>query len=151
MAITNELLQKMNGFGVSGNKRIMIAATNRPDQIDPAYLRFKRFSYQLYIELPDREAMEAIVKSKIPSIGLADDISISEIVDLAMKAGNLSAADICNIIESACMYAINFLQAKGLKKPIPLTRYMIMKSFENNPSHLTKDALQMYQDFKVQK
>ena len=41
-AVTTELLQRMNGFGVDGSKRILIGATNRPDQIDPAYLRYKR-------------------------------------------------------------------------------------------------------------
>ena len=48
-AVTTELLQRINGFGVDGSKRIMIAATNRPDVIDPAYLRYKRFSHLIHV------------------------------------------------------------------------------------------------------
>lgn len=51
-AVTTELLQRINGFGVDGSKRIMIAATNRPDVIDPAYLRYKRFSHLIHVTPP---------------------------------------------------------------------------------------------------
>ena len=55
-AVTTELLQRINGFGVDGSKRIMIGATNRPDVIDPAYLRYKRFSHLIHVTPPDEEA-----------------------------------------------------------------------------------------------
>ena len=67
-AVTTELLQRMNGFGVNGAKRIMIGATNRPDQIDPAYLRYKRFSHLVHVTPPDFEAKLAIVESKLKGI-----------------------------------------------------------------------------------
>jgi len=67
-AVTTEFLQRMNGFGVDGSKRIMIAATNRPDEIDPAYLRYKRFSFLVHVTPPDVEAKRAIIKSKLKGI-----------------------------------------------------------------------------------
>ena len=66
-AVTTELLQRMNGFGVNGAKRIMIAATNRPDEIDPAYLRFKRFSHLVHVQPPDEAAIKAIFQGSSDS------------------------------------------------------------------------------------
>ncbi|MDR3318803.1 MAG: ATP-binding protein [Clostridiales bacterium] len=150
-AVTTELLQRMNGFGVSGAKRIMLAATNRPDAIDPAYLRFKRFSYQLYVELPDPEAKLEIIRKKIPPVGLADDITEEMILEMAcVPDGNYSAADICGIIENACMYAISELQDRQIANAIPLTREMITRSFKENPSRLTDEMLAMYKTFKIE-
>lgn len=125
-AVTSELLQRMNGEGVDGSKRIMIAATNRPWDIDPAYLRYKRFSHLIHIEPPDENAIEAIVCSKLKGIPqeahLAEDVAEFFINNTARARGILnanaaerkdenevglySAADICGIIEEACRMAI---------------------------------------------
>ncbi|MBO5712249.1 MAG: ATP-binding protein [Acholeplasmatales bacterium] len=108
-AVTTELLQRINGFGVNGAKRIMIAATNRPDVIDPAYLRYKRFSHLVHVTPPDREAKKAIIEGKVKGIEL-QGITTDQIRDMTEKAtpqrlespnerpGYYSAADICVII-----------------------------------------------------
>ena len=67
-AVTTELLQRLNGYGVDGSKRILIGATNRPDKIDPAYLRYKRFSHIIHVTPPDAEAMLAIIAGKLKKI-----------------------------------------------------------------------------------
>lgn len=79
-AVTTELLQRLNGFGVDGSKRIIIAATNRPDVIDPAYLRYKRFSHLVHVPPPDATAKRAIIDGKLNGIALdgvtTEDVSI---------------------------------------------------------------------------
>ena len=72
-AVTTELLQRINGFGVDGSRRIMIAATNRPEMIDKAYLRHKRFSHLVHITPPDDTAKEAIIRSKLKGIEIEGD------------------------------------------------------------------------------
>ena len=87
-AVTTELLQRMNGFGVNGAKRIMIAATNRPDEIDPAYLRFKRFSHLVHVEPPDEDAIKAIISGKLkkePALPISPDVSVEKIYALCKK------------------------------------------------------------------
>ena len=122
-AVTTELLQRINGFGVNGSKRIMIAATNRPDVIDPAYLRFKRFSHRVHVTPPDANAKRAIIESKLKGIELAD-ITTEEILEMtesygeaklsigtvSVKTAYYSAADICGIIEEACRLALEKIQ-----------------------------------------
>ena len=90
-AVTTELLQRINGFGVDGSKRIMIAATNRPDVIDPAYLRYKRFSHLIHVTPPDLEAKRAIIESKLSGIAL-DGVTAE---DARLSRKPLSAAFPC--------------------------------------------------------
>ena len=83
-AVTTELLQRINGFGVDGSKRIMIAATNRPDVIDPAYLRYKRFSHLIHVTPPDLEAKRAIIESKLEGIAL-DGVTAEDVLDMTER------------------------------------------------------------------
>lgn len=150
-AVTTELLQRMNGFGVNGSKRVMIGATNRPDMIDPAYLRFKRFSTIVFVDLPDKEAKLEIIKSKLPPIGLDETVTIDMILELSCKENmNYSAADICGIIESACMNAITTMQERKLTEPIPLSYEMINKAFDSFVIKLTDEAYASYKNFKIE-
>jgi ribosome biogenesis ATPase len=156
-AVTSELLQRMNGFGVDGSKRIMIAATNRPDQIDPAYLRYKRFSHQLFIDLPNAEAAKAIIESKLPkkadgSFLLSNDITVDGIIYLLQQSGKYySAADICGVIECACLEAINQLQQHKSNTIIPLTQQMFMKAITNVTPSLSAEEYRRYKAFALQR
>lgn len=161
-AVTTELLQRMNGFGVDGSKRILIGATNRPDQIDPAYLRYKRFSHMVHITPPDATARRAIIESKLKGIPLASDISIDDILFMTTQAcssyvdangkmaggGYYSAADICGIIEEACRLAIEQLIANNSSTPIPLTRAMFEKAVAKNPPSISMETLEIYNKFR---
>ena len=130
-AVTTELLQRINGFGVNGSKRIMIAATNRPDVIDPAYLRYKRFSHLFHVLPPDEKAREAIITSKLEGIDLKD-ITIEEIVAMSKHVSKIdtgfrveeiedafySAADLCGIIEEASRQALEEIEENKLTDQI---------------------------------
>lgn len=158
-AVTTELLQRINGFGVDGSKRIMIAATNRPDVIDPAYLRYKRFSHLVHVTPPDETARKAIIESKLKGIAL-DDITIEDIVAETNKRTHktvkgesvcvsyYSAADICGIIEEACRLALEEIQSDGSHEPIPLTKAMFDKAFDKIPPSISAELLAIYDKFK---
>ncbi len=147
-AVTTELLQRMNGFGVDGSKRILIGATNRPDKIDSAFLRHKRFSHMVHITPPDAEAMREIIHSKLDGIPL--EISEEDVLDMFTVhsgEGRYSAADICGIIEETCRLAIERLVATQTKTPIPLTAEMFEKSFSKKGPSITPEALKSYENF----
>ena len=160
-AVTTELLQRINGFGVDGSKRIMIAATNRPDVIDPAYLRYKRFSHLIYVTPPDEEAKRAIIESKLSGIAL-DGITAAEVLDMskgvtyketalgmvAAQTAYYSAADLCGIIEEACRLALEKLQESGSTTPIPLTRDMFERAFKKIPPSISQELLDEYNNFR---
>ena len=158
-AVTTELLQRINGFGVNGAKRIMIAATNRPDVIDPAYLRYKRFSHLVHVTPPDKEAKKAIIEGKIKGIEL-HGITTDQILEMTEQAvprrisndgdrcGYYSAADICGIIEEACRLALEQIQESGSTEPIPLTKEMFVKAFKKTPPSISQDLLDEYNDFR---
>ena len=154
-AVTTELLQRINGFNVDGSKRVLVGATNRPDYIDPAYLRYKRFSHIVHIEPPDHDALLAIVNNKLKGIDLVG-INTEEIAKMADdarynpdpdKAACYSAADISGVVEEACRQAIEQIQSVGGTKPIPLTREMFLKAFEKCKPSISMKSLNSYRDF----
>lgn len=160
-AVTTELLQRINGFGIDGSKRILIGATNRPDMIDPAYLRYKRFSYRVHVPPPDVVAKRAIIESKLDGITLSG-ITIDDIVQMTertvtestpvgtvqRKVGYYSAADICGIMEEACRTALERIRDAGGTQPIPLTRDMFEAAFKKLPPSISDAMLKEYENFK---
>lgn len=159
-AVTTELLQRINGFGSDGSKRILIAATNRPDVIDPAYLRYKRFSHLIHITPPDITAKRAIIESKLKDIAL-DDITTEDILNMsentATKDTHLgtisyndafySAADLCGIIEEAARLALEKIQEAQTNSPIPITRAMFEAAFAKIPPSISVELLSTYENF----
>jgi len=159
-AVTTELLQRINGFGVDGSKRIMIGATNRPDIIDPAYLRYKRFSHRIHVTPPDAAAKLAIIESKLQGIAL-DGITPEDILEMtersaatqtplgvvSLKEAYYSAADICGIVEEACRLALEQIQAAKGREPIPLTREMFERAFEKIHPSIPASLLKQYEEF----
>ncbi len=159
-AVTTELLQRINGFGVNGAKRIIIAATNRPDVIDPAYLRFKRFSHRVHVPPPDVAAKRAIIESKLNGIAL-DGITTEDIVEMteahthtlvpglnvSMTDSYYSAADLCGIIEEACRLALEEIRERNIKAAIPLRREMFEKAFKRSRPSISAEMLKQYEDF----
>ncbi len=161
-AVTNELLQKINGFGVDGSKRILIAATNRPDSIDPAYLRYKRFSHIVNVTPPDEEAIRAIIAGKLKGIELEDGLSYEDILSMlnaqctadlsfdSINSGNsyYSSADICGIIEEACRIAIERLIESKSTATIPLTREMFEIAIAKIPPSINSELYQFHETFR---
>ena len=97
----NQLLVEMDGFD-AGEGVIVIAATNRPDVLDPALLRPGRFDRQVTVPLPDIRGREAILKVHMKKVPLADDIDPGII---ARGTPGFSGADLANLINEAALFA----------------------------------------------
>ena len=97
----NQLLVEMDGF--EGNDGvIVIAATNRPDVLDPALLRPGRFDRQVVVGLPDIRGREQITKVHMRKVPIADDVDASII---ARGTPGFSGADIANLVNEAALFA----------------------------------------------
>ncbi|MBQ8839791.1 MAG: ATP-binding protein [Clostridia bacterium] len=169
--VTTELLQAMNGFGVDRRRIITIAATNCPEQIDPAYLRYKRFSHIVHVTPPDETAIEAIVRGKLRHtkkgemaeephkrpLKLADDVSIRYIVDQLMAREEIvngvpsyyyTPADVNGIVEEACRLALVQVERNNTGETIPLTREMFDKAFKKVPPSVSRAKFDELDSFR---
>ena len=98
----NQLLTEMDGF--DGSKGVVIlAATNRPDSLDPALLRPGRFDRRIPVELPDLKGREEILKVHAKKIKIADSVRFDEI---AKAAAGASGAELANIVNEAALRAV---------------------------------------------
>ncbi|NLL79929.1 MAG: ATP-dependent metallopeptidase FtsH/Yme1/Tma family protein [Clostridiales bacterium] len=98
----NQLLTEMDGF--DGSKGVVIlAATNRPDSLDPALLRPGRFDRRVPVELPDLAGREAILKVHAAKIKLGDDVDFNAI---ARASAGASGAELANIVNEAALRAV---------------------------------------------
>ena len=98
----NQLLTEMDGF--EGNSGVMIlAATNRPESLDPALTRPGRFDRRVPVELPDLQGREAILKVHAKKVKIADDVDFNRIARMASGA---SGAELANIINEAALRAV---------------------------------------------
>jgi cell division protease FtsH len=97
----NQLLVEMDGFEV-GHEIIILAATNRPDVLDPALLRPGRFDRQVNVPLPDRRGREGILQIHARPLSLAKDVDLST---LARSTTGLSGADLANLCNEAALVA----------------------------------------------
>ncbi len=102
----NQLLVEMDGFS-SNEGVILIAATNRPDVLDPALLRPGRFDRQVVVDLPDARGREGIIKVHLDKrkVPLREDVDMAK---LAKGTPGLSGADLENLVNEACLLAARF-------------------------------------------
>ncbi len=107
----NQLLVEMDGF--EGNEGvIVIAATNRPDVLDPALLRPGRFDRQVVVPLPDVRGREQILKVHMRKVPMGDDVNASII---ARGTPGFSGADLANLVNEAALFA-----ARGNKRTVDM-------------------------------
>ena len=98
----NQLLAEMDGF--DGRKGVVIlAATNRPESLDPALLRPGRFDRRIPVELPDLKGREAILKVHGKNVKMDDSVSYGEV---ARAASGASGAELANIVNEAALRAV---------------------------------------------
>ena len=114
----NQLLTEMDGF--DGSKGVVIlAATNRPDSLDPALLRPGRFDRRVPVELPDLQGREAILKVHARKVKLGDNIDFNAI---ARAASGASGAELANMINEAALRAVRegrqFVKQEDLEESI---------------------------------
>ena len=98
----NQLLTEMDGFE-GNNGVIILAATNRPESLDPALTRPGRFDRRVPVELPDLEGREAILKVHAKKVQLSDDVDFHTIARMASGA---SGAELANIVNEAALRAV---------------------------------------------
>ena len=114
----NQLLVEMDGF--DGNEGvIVIAATNRPDVLDPALLRPGRFERQVHVSLPDIRGREAILKVHVRKVPLDDSVDLSII---ARGTPGFSGADLANLINEAALFA-----ARAGRKTVTMEEFELAK------------------------
>ena len=110
----NQMLVEMDGF--EGNEGIIvIAATNRPDVLDPALLRPGRFDRQVVVGLPDIRGREQILKVHMRKVPLGDNVEASVI---ARGTPGFSGADLANLVNEAALYA-----ARGNKRVVSMAEF----------------------------
>ena len=98
----NQLLTEMDGFE-GNNGVIILAATNRPESLDPALTRPGRFDRRVPVELPDLKGREEILKVHARKIKVSDDVDFSKIARMASGA---SGAELANIVNEAALRAV---------------------------------------------
>ncbi len=98
----NQLLVEMDGFDNS-NGLILLAATNRPDVLDPALLRPGRFDRQVVVDRPDVVGREAILKIHAKNVKLGSDVNLASI---ARTTSGFAGADLANIVNEAALLAV---------------------------------------------
>ena len=98
----NQLLTEMDGFD-SSNGVIILAATNRPESLDPALTRPGRFDRRVPVELPDLLGREAILKVHAKKVKIAEDVDFNKVARMASGA---SGAELANIVNEAALRAV---------------------------------------------
>ncbi len=97
----NQLLVELDGFDQTSGL-ILLAATNRPEILDPALLRAGRFDRQVLVDRPDKQGREQILKVHIKKIHIADNVEITKIAELTT---GFSGADLANLVNEAALLA----------------------------------------------
>jgi cell division protease FtsH len=98
----NQLLAEMDGFSTEAAPVIVLAATNRPEVLDPALLRPGRFDRQVLVDKPDFEGRVEILKVHIKDVKLAKNV---DLIEVARMTAGLAGADLANIINEAALLA----------------------------------------------
>jgi len=135
----NQMLVEMDGF--EGHEAvIVIAATNRPDVLDPALLRPGRFDRQVVVGLPDVRGREQILKVHMRKVPLGDDVDASVI---ARGTPGFSGADLANLVNEAALFA-----ARGNKRLVSMTEFerakdKIMMGAERKSMVMTESEKEM--------
>jgi cell division protease FtsH len=131
----NQLLVEMDGF--EGNDGvIVIAATNRPDVLDPALLRPGRFDRQVVVDLPDIRGREAILKVHMRKVPL--DSGVDPLV-IARGTPGFSGADLANLINEAALFAARYSDKKIDQSHLDLAKDKIMMGAERKSMILSEE------------
>ena len=98
----NQLLSELDGFDPTAEGMILLAATNRPEILDPALLRAGRFDRQVLVDRPDRQGREQILHVHLKKVALADDVDVAALAGLTP---GFSGADLANLVNEAALLA----------------------------------------------
>ncbi len=129
----NQLLTEMDGFESSGGV-IILAATNRPESLDPALTRPGRFDRRVPVELPDLKGREAILRVHAKNIKTTDDIDFNRIARMASGA---SGAELANIVNEAALRAVRDGRSEANEGDLEAAIEVVIAGYEKKNAILT--------------
>ncbi|MEK6970281.1 MAG: AAA family ATPase [archaeon] len=141
--VVNQLLTELDG-AESLKDVVFIAATNRPDLIDPGLMRPGRIDKIIEVKVPDEKAREAILKVHTRGVPLVKGISLA---DLAKRTPGFSGADLNNLVREAALLA---LQESDMK-PTPITKKHFDSVLAKVTSSIPAEAAEAYAEYKQSK
>jgi transitional endoplasmic reticulum ATPase len=110
-----ELLAQMQGFEKNENTLLVIAATNRPWDIDSAFLRPGRFNTSIYVPLPDEEARRTIIKKQLDGIPLVENFDFERVVRVTEKFNGSDVTEFCDKLKD---YALQRTIESGIESKV---------------------------------
>ncbi|WP_418785916.1 ATP-dependent zinc metalloprotease FtsH [Hominenteromicrobium sp.] len=129
----NQLLTEMDGFE-GNNGVIILAATNRPESLDPALMRPGRFDRRVPVELPDLAGREAILRVHAKKIKVAPDVDLAKIARMASGA---SGAELANIVNEAALRAVRDGRASATQADLEESIEVVIAGYQKKNSILT--------------
>lgn len=129
----NQLLTEMDGFE-GNNGVIILAATNRPESLDPALTRPGRFDRRVPVELPDLAGREAILRVHAKKIKIAPDVDLAKIARMASGA---SGAELANIVNEAALRAVRDGRASATQADLEESIEVVIAGYQKKNSILT--------------
>ena len=130
----NQLLTEMDGFDGS-NGVIILAATNRPESLDPALTRPGRFDRRVPVDLPDLKGREAILKVHAKKIKVADDV---DFLQVARMASGASGAELANIVNEAALRAVRDGRGFATQADLEESIEVVIPSYRKKNAILTE-------------
>lgn len=129
----NQLLTEMDGF--EGNTGVIIlAATNRPESLDPALTRPGRFDRRVPVELPDLKGREAILKVHCKKIKIAPDVNLAQVARMASGA---SGAELANIVNEAALRAVRAGRKSATQADLEESIEVVIAGYQKKNAILT--------------
>ena len=135
----NQLLTEMDGFE-GNNGVIILAATNRPESLDPALLRPGRFDRRVPVELPDLKGREEILKVHAKKIKVADDVDFNKIARMASGA---SGAELANIVNEAALRAVRDGRKFAVQADLEESIEVVIAGYQKKNAILTDQEKQI--------
>lgn len=129
----NQLLTEMDGFE-GNNGVIILAATNRPESLDPALTRPGRFDRRVPVELPDLAGREAILRVHAKKIKVAPDVDLAKIARMASGA---SGAELANIVNEAALRTVRDGRASATQADLEESIEVVIAGYQKKNSILT--------------
>jgi cell division protease FtsH len=129
----NQLLTEMDGFE-GNNGVIILAATNRPESLDPALTRPGRFDRRVPVELPDLKGREAILRVHAKKIRVADNVDFKQVARMASGA---SGAELANIINEAALRAVRDNRAYATQADLEESIEVVIAGYQKKNAILT--------------
>ncbi len=143
--VVNQLLTELDGIETLKDV-VFVAASNRPDLIDPSLLRPGRIDKQIEVKVPDEKGREAILNVHLRGVKIKD--STEEMAAyLSKRTAGFSGADLSNLIREAALLAMH----EGKMKPIPITKKHFDQILQKVSSSVAQEAVEAYAEYKKSK